>query len=56
MNMLAFSKVNYEAEQWYQVDVLLDWDDLMAAFFIDGEYKANTFFFSQERDLQLDCD
>ena len=26
MNMLAFSKVKYEADRWYKVDVLMDWD------------------------------
>ena len=51
MNMLAFSKVKYEADRWYKVDVLMDWDLEVAAFFIDGEFKANTLFFSQERDI-----
>ena len=36
MNQLIYSKINYEADTWYKVDVLLDWDDRTAAFFLNG--------------------
>jgi len=30
--------VKYEADKWYQLDILLDWDEAKIAFFIDGKY------------------
>ena len=48
--MMAYSMIPYEAEKWYKVDILLDWTEENAAFFLDGEYQANTLFFTQERD------
>ncbi len=46
MNMVAYSKVRYETDTWYSVDVLLDWEAQTASFFIDGKFKSNTLFFS----------
>ena len=36
MNQLIYSRINYDADTWYKVDVLLDWDDRTAAFFLNG--------------------
>lgn len=55
-NLHSYSKRSYEADRWYKIDALLDWSDETAAFFVDGEYVANTIFYSQERDLQKSCD
>ena len=53
---MAFTGIPYDANTWYKIDILMDWDSEHAAFFIDGEYMANTLFFSQERDKQKKCD
>ena len=50
INLLSFSRVNYEADKWYKVDILLDWEEDYAAFFIDGDFVANTWFYTRERD------
>ena len=56
LNMHNFSQITYEADQWYRVDVLLDWNTEQAAFFIDGKFKTRTEFYTLERDAQLSCD
>ena len=40
----------YSANQWYKVDILLDWRLENSALFLDGEFIANTKFYSVERD------
>ena len=50
VNLLSYSLLNYNANQWYKVDFVLDWDESYAAFFIDGRFIANTWFYSRERD------
>ena len=50
MNQLAYSQIAYQADVWYRVDVLLDWEALNAAYFLDGIFVSNTIFFSAERD------
>ena len=40
----------YSANQWYKVDILLDWGLENSALFLDGEFIANTQFYSAERD------
>ena len=52
MNDLAYSKVYYVPDQWYKVDVLLDWTQHRAAFFIDNEFKAANEFYTLPRDKQ----
>ena len=56
MNDLAYSKVYYKPDQWYKVDVLLDWTLHRAAFFIDNEFKASNDFYTRPRDKQKKCD
>ena len=56
VNLLSYSLVNYNANQWYKADFLLDWEDDYAAFFIDGKFIANTWFYTRERDYQTKCD
>ena len=51
VNLLSYSLLNYKADQWYKVDFVLDWDESYAAFFIDGKFIANTWFYTRERDL-----
>jgi len=45
-NLHNYSKIGYEADRWYKIDVLLDWTEETAAFFVDGVYIANTIFYS----------
>lgn len=56
VNLLSYSRLNYKAHEWYKVDFLLDWEEDYAAFFIDGKFIANTWFYTRERDLQTQCD
>ena len=51
VNLLSYSNLSYAADQWYKVDFVLDWEAQYAAFFIDGEFIANTWFYTRERDL-----
>ena len=46
INLLMFSKISYEANRWYKIDLLMDWETENAAFFLDGKFVANTLFFS----------
>ena len=50
VNLLSYSLAQYEADKWYKIDMLLDWTENQAAFFFDGEFIANTKFFTKERD------
>ena len=50
MNQLSYTEIDYLANQWYRIDVLLDWDDEEAAYFLDGHFVSNTLFYSYERD------
>lgn len=50
VNLLSYSLLNYNADQWYKVDFVLDWEEEYAAFFIDGNFIANTWFYTRERD------
>ena len=34
----------------------MDWGAEKAALFLDGEFIANTWFFTHERDKQTECD
>ena len=56
MNELIYSQIGYSADQWYKIDVLMDWEHSYAAFFIDNVLKAETDFFSFERDKAKNCD
>ena len=51
MNEMIYSLIGYNSDQWYKIDVLLNWTTRFAAFFIDNELRAKTEFFSFERDL-----
>lgn len=53
INVKQFVDVKYEANRWYQLDILLDWDESKIAFFIDGKYQLVTPFYSLERDKAL---
>ena len=55
-NLLNYSKVLYEDETWYKVDLLLDWDASDTAIFVNGEYINKAKFFSAERDNEKLCD
>ena len=55
MNTVNYSKINFVADTWYKVDVLLDWDAKAAALFLDGQFKFSTEFYSKARDEQLLC-
>ena len=46
INLLMYSKINYEANRWYKIDLLMDWENENAAMFLDGKFVANTLFFS----------
>jgi hypothetical protein len=50
VNLLSYSRLPYKEDKWYKVDFLLDWSQEYAAFFIDGEFIANTWFYTRERD------
>lgn len=45
--------MKYNANQWYQMDILLDWNESQIAFFIDGKFQLLTPFYSLERDKAL---
>ena len=53
INIKQFVDVKYEANRWYQLDILLDWDESNVALFIDGKYQLVTPFYSLERDKAL---
>ena len=57
INIEQFVDVEYEdklmANRWYQLDILLDWEERKVAFFIDGKYQLVTPFYSLERDKAL---
>ena len=53
INVKQFVDVKYEANRWYQMDILLDWTEFNVAFFIDGKYQLRTPFYSLERDKAL---
>ena len=42
--------LQYEANRWYQLDMLLDWDNQEIALFIDGQFKITISFYSSMRD------
>ena len=46
INVKQFVDVTYEADRWYQLDVLLDWELKRVAFFIDAEFQLTTRFYS----------
>ena len=56
MNEIIYSQIGYSADQWYKIDVLMDWESSLAAFFIDNVLKAETDFFSAERDKAKEAD
>ena len=56
MNEIIYSQIGYSADQWYKIDVLMDWESSFAAFFIDNVLKAETDFFSAERDKAKKAD
>ena len=51
MNGLIYSKIPYEADNWIKVDVLLDWQDHVAAFFLNNALKATEDFYTRDRDV-----
>ena len=53
INVKQFVDVKYEANRWYQLDILLNWEQNEVAFFIDGKYQLVTPFYSLERDKAL---
>ena len=53
INVEQFVDVKYEADRWYQVDILLDWESKKSAFFIDGLFHVLVPFYSLERDVAM---
>jgi hypothetical protein len=50
LNRSQFIDLKYEANQWYQLDFLLDWETKQVAFFIDGKFRTIVGFYSAIRD------
>ena len=56
INRQYFVDIKYESNRWYQIDILLDWNAKEVAYFLDGQFKLKTAFYSHERDKLLECD
>ena len=60
MNTANYLDQKYEQAKWYKIDVLLDWDpeELYSnvAIFINGTYIMQTPFYSNDRDIMMECD
>ena len=46
INQKSFVDVKFEANRWYQIDVLMDWEDKQIALFIDGKFRTTEAFYS----------
>ena len=56
INLMSFSKIVYEKDKYYKIDILLDWDLKMLALFVNGEYMSQVEFFTMDRDEMIECD
>ena len=38
VNMLNYSNIKHEADTWYKIDILLDWDTQETAIFLSDTF------------------
>ena len=56
LNLKQFVDFKFQQNQWYQIDVLLEWESRNVALFIDGTERLTTPFFSKARDDLIEKD